>query len=403
VGAACGVCLRFFCHGVFLAMLMHHLSRVAYTLLVLLLLQSPLHAAAPLPEPPTIAARSFVLMDFNSGQMLADSNADQRIEPASITKLMTAYIVFTELAKGQLKLTDEIPVSEKAWRTDGSRMFINVGSKVKLEDLIRGMIIQSGNDATLALAEAVAGSEETFADLMNQYASKLGMSNSHFTNSYGWPDPNHYSTARDIGILGRAIIRDFPQYYTYYSEKEFVYNNIRQYNRNKLLGNEPGVDGIKTGYTETAGYCLVSSAERNGMRLISVVIGTESDKARTAAARSLLNYGYRFFETHKLYDAGKPVDRIRVWKGGEPEVQIGVQHTLYVTTPRGHRDNLSIQAQVQNMVMAPVALGQKLGQVRVSLGGQLLKEEPLVTMQGVARGSWWRRMLDDVRLRLKSD
>jgi D-alanyl-D-alanine carboxypeptidase (penicillin-binding protein 5/6) len=358
------------------------------------------HAAATLPQPPPIKAKSFVLIDFHSGQLLADSNSDQRIEPASITKLMTAYIVFSELQAGKLKLADMITVSEKAWKTDGSRMFVNVGSQVQLEDLIRGMIIQSGNDATLAVAEAVAGSEETFADLMNQYAAKLGMRNSHFTNSYGWPDPEHYSTARDIATLGRALIRDFPEYYKYYSEKEFIYNNIRQYNRNKLLGTEPGVDGMKTGYTESAGYCLVSSAERNGMRLISVIIGTDSDKARTAAARSLLNYGYRFFETHKLYDAARPVEEVRVWKGDEAAIPIGVLQPLYVTTPRGHRDNLAIQAEVQNMVMAPLESGHKLGLIRVTLAGQVIREEPLVALEAVERGNWLRRIIDDVRLKL---
>jgi D-alanyl-D-alanine carboxypeptidase (penicillin-binding protein 5/6) len=367
----------------------------------LLLTALPAGAAnMPLPEPPRFTGKSFVLMDYHSGQLLAGREADQRIQPASITKLMTAYILFSELKNGNLKLNDVVTISEKAWRTGGSRMFVNVGSPVKIEDLLRGMIVQSGNDATIALAEAMAGSEETFVELMNQHAQKLGLRNSHFTNSHGLDEEGHYSTAYDIGLLSRALIRDFPEYYKYYSEREFTYNSITQHNRNGLLGKD-GVDGVKTGHTETAGYCLVASAPRGDMRLIAVVTGTESMKAREQAAAALLTYGFRFFETHKLYDTGQAIDQVRVWKGEPQILPIGVGHPLYVTTPRGHRKNLSMQAQVQNEVMAPVSQGQALGSITLQLSGETLLQEPLVALQAAPLGSWWRRLIDSLRLKLQ--
>ncbi len=359
------------------------------------------HAAAmPLPEPPSFKGKSFVLMDSHSGQLLAGREADLRIQPASITKLMTAYIVFSELKSGNLKLTDATTISEKAWRTEGSRMFVNISSQVKIEDLIRGMIVQSGNDATVALAEAVAGSEDTFAELMNQYAQKLGMRNSRFTNSHGLDEEGHYSTAYDIALLSRAVIRDFPEYYQYYSEREYTYNSIKQHNRNGLLGKD-GVDGIKTGHTDEAGYCLVASAPRGAMRLISVVTGTDSMKARELAAGALLTYGFRFFETHKLYDPSQPVNHVRVWKGEPQQLPVGVARPLYVTTPRGHRKNLTVNAQIQNQVMAPVVAGQPLGSITVQLSGETIRQEPLVALQAAPLGSWWRRISDSLRLRLK--
>lgn len=371
----------------------------------LALLAAPLAIAAPaattivqLPQPPDFEARGYMLMDANSGQVLAERNSDLRIEPASITKLMTAYIVFAELKAGHLHLNDDITISEKAWRTGGSRMFVQVGTKVRTEDLIRGMIIQSGNDATVALAESIAGTEETFAELMTQYAQRLGMKNSHFRNATGLPDPDHYSTAADIATLGRALVRDFPEDYKYYSEREYTYNNITQQNRNMLLGREPGVDGMKTGFTDAARYCMVASALRNDMRLIAVVVGTPSPKARAADAAALLNYGFRFYETHRLYDVEHPVDKIRLWKGQAQELAIGVRQPLYVTTPRGHRQNLSIKAKVQNMVMAPLAAGQQLGSITVTLAGTVIREEPLVALQAAPLGSWWRRLVDEIRL-----
>ncbi|MGH8454714.1 MAG: D-alanyl-D-alanine carboxypeptidase family protein, partial [Nevskiales bacterium] len=317
-----------------------------------------------------------------------------------ITKLMTAYIVFSELKGGNLKLGDSTTISEKAWRTEGSRMFVNINSQVRIEDLIRGMIVQSGNDATVALAEAVAGSEETFAELMNQYARKLGMRNSRFTNSHGLDEAGHYSTAYDIALLSRALIHDFPEYYQYYSEREFSYNNITQHNRNGLLGKD-GVDGIKTGHTETAGYCLVASAPRGAMRLISVVTGTESMKARELAAGALLTYGFRFFETHKLYDPSQPIDQARVWKGEPRQLPIGVGRPLYVTTPRGHRNNLAVKAQMPNQVMAPIAAGDVLGSITVQLSGETIRQEPIVALQAAPLGGWWRRFSDSLRLKLQ--
>lgn len=357
-------------------------------------------AMMPLPAPPDFKSNSFVLMDFHSGQLLAGKAQDLRIQPASITKLMTAYIVFSELKSGNLKLDDTPTISEKAWRMGGSKTFVGVGTQVKIEDLLRGMIIQSGNDATVALAEAVAGSEETFAELMNQYAAKLGLRNSRYTNSHGLDEDNHYSTAHDIALLGRALIRDFPEYYPLYSEREFTYNDIRQYNRNGLLGRD-GVDGIKTGHTDAAGYCLVASAVRGDMRLIAVVTGTDSMKAREKASAALLTYGFRFFESHKLYEANQSIDQVRVWKGEPSELAIGVPRPLYVTIPRGQHKNLRIQAEVQNPVMAPVTAGQPLGKVTVRLSDEVLLETPLVALAPAPVGGWWRQLSDFVLLKLK--
>ena len=260
-------------------------------------------AATPVPKAPAVGAKGYLLEDFHSGQSIAEKNADQPMEPASITKLMTAYVVFTEIRNGSLGLSDKVRISEKAWRTEGSRMFVEVNTQVSVAELLKGMIIQSGNDATVALAEQIAGTEDSFAALMNHHAKELGMTKSNFVNSTGLPHKDHYTTARDIARISRAMIEEFPEYYQWYSEREFTYNEITQYNRNKLLWRDESVDGLKTGHTESAGYCLVTSAERDGMRLISVVLGTKSEEARADATQSLLNYGFRFFETHKLYDA----------------------------------------------------------------------------------------------------
>lgn len=354
--------------------------------------------AAPTPKPPSVDGNSHILMDFHSGQLLTASDPDLRIEPASITKLMTAYIVFNELASGNFTLTDAVPISEKAWRMGGSKMFVEVGKRVPLEDLLRGMIIQSGNDATIALAEYVAGSEESFASYMNQFAQKLGMTGSHFTNASGWPGPEHYSTARDIAILARALIRDFPQYYHYYSELEYSYNGIKQHNRNALLRRDESVDGLKTGYTESAGYCLVTSAEREGMRLISVVTGTKSVGARTRYSQALLNYGFRFFETHQLMDDNSVLDNIQVWKGASDQLAVGPRQAIYVTAPRGRKNDLNIQADLHGQVFAPVEAGANLGQLTISLEGEVLQQSPIYALDSVALGSWWQRLVDEARL-----
>ena len=288
-------------------------------------------SARPIPAAPQLGAKSYLLADFNSGQILVESNADMRVEPASITKLMTAYVVFAELSQGNLTLDELVPVSEKAWRTGGSRMFIDPQMQVSVEDLLRGMVIQSGNDASVALAEHVAGSEEAFASLMNHFAEQLGMTGTHYVNATGLPDPDHYTTARDVAVLSLATIRDFPDYYAWYSEKEFTFNNIRQHNRNTLLWRDPAIDGLKTGHTEAAGYCLAASAKRDGTRLVSAVMGAASEATRASQSQTLLNYGFRFFETVQLYQGGQELARARVWKGLSEEVALGIADELFVS------------------------------------------------------------------------
>jgi D-alanyl-D-alanine carboxypeptidase (penicillin-binding protein 5/6) len=358
-------------------------------------------ASLPIPKAPTVAAKSYLLIDFDSGQILAEKDVDAQVEPASITKMMTAYVVFKELAAGSLQLSDMVTVSEKAWRTPGSRMFIQEGKQVSVEDLIQGMIVQSGNDATVALAEQVAGSEETFAAYMNRYGEELGLTGSHFTNSTGLPDKEHYTTARDIARIAKALIGDFSDYYKWYSQREFTFNEITQYNRNKLLWRDESVDGIKTGHTDSAGYCLVTSAKRGGMRLISVVLGTKSESARASSSQALLNYGFRFFETHKLYDARSKLTEARVWKGAVNEVPLGLDDTLYVTVPRGRYQALAASIEVQKTILAPVAEGQSYGSVQVRLDGDLLADPPLVALQSIPEGSFWQRIIDEAMLYLE--
>lgn len=348
----------------------------------------------PIPAAPSLSARAYILEDFATGQILAESQADSRIEPASITKLMTSYVVFSELKRGNLHLDDEVLISEAAWRTGGSRTFIEVNKRVSVETLIKGMIIQSGNDASVALAERIAGTEEVFAALMNQQAQKLGMTGSHFVNSTGLPHENHYMTARDIAILARAIIRDFPEYYNWYSEQKFTYNNITQYNRDTLLRRDPSVDGLKTGYTEAAGYCLVSSAKREGMRLISVVMGTGSSKIRANEALALLNYGFRFYDTRSIYTAKEPVTSVRVWQGVDKKLSLGLADDLSVTLPRGQWKELSSTIQVQDSIMAPIVEGTKLGAVIVKLSEKTMLEKPLIALTAVPEGSWWQQLTD---------
>jgi D-alanyl-D-alanine carboxypeptidase (penicillin-binding protein 5/6) len=355
-------------------------------------------AELPIPKAPSTGAKSFVVQDFNSGRIIAEENADAPVEPASITKMMTAHIVFNELASGNLALSDMVTISEKAWRTPGSRMFVEVGKQVSVEDLLLGLIIQSGNDATVALAEHIAGSEETFAALMNRHAEEIGLTGSHFMNSTGLPDEKHYMTARDIARLAALTIEQYPEYYKWYSQKEFTFNNITQYNRNKLLWRDESVDGLKTGHTESAGYCLVTSAERDGMRLISVVLGTGSEEARADASQALLNYGFRFFETHKLYDSGSKLTSARVWKGASESVDLGLDKTLYVTIPRGEYKNLDAAMQLQDHIIAPVTQDQPLGRVVVRLAEEAVVEKDLVALSPVAEGSFLQRLVDDALL-----
>ena len=355
-------------------------------------------AALAVPPPPQVPVRGYVLMDYQSGNLLANSKGDERMEPASITKLMTGYVIYRALQSGKIHLNDQVTISEKAWRTGGSKMFVKLGSQVSVEDLLLGMVVQSGNDATVALAEHVAGSEETFVKLMNQEAERLGMTNSHFTNAAGLPDPNHYMSAHDIATLARAVIRDFPEHYPRYSVRSFKYNNIEQQNRNRLLLTDPSVDGVKTGHTESAGYCLVSSAKRNDTRLIGVVLGAQKEKERFQASQALLNYGFSFFESRKLYDANTPIITARIWKGQENELPLGVTQPLYVTVPKGQAPQVSTTTTVQPTIIAPAQKDQPFGEITVRLGDQEVSKTPLVALQEVPESGWFGRMIDAVLL-----
>jgi D-alanyl-D-alanine carboxypeptidase (penicillin-binding protein 5/6) len=359
-------------------------------------------SARPVPSAPQLGAKSYLLMDFNSNRILVEQNADMRVEPASITKLMTAYVVFNELVEGNITLEETVAVSERAWRTGGSRMFIDPTMQVSVEDLVRGMVIQSGNDASVALAEHVAGSEEAFASLMNHFAEILGMSSTNFMNSTGLPDPEHYTTARDIALLSAATIRDFPDYYAWYSEKEFTFNNIRQHNRNTLLWRDPAIDGLKTGHTEAAGYCLATSAKRDGMRLISAVMGSSSESSRASESQTLLNYGLRFFETVQLYEAGKELARARVWKGLTEEVTLGLSEPLFVTIPRGRYEDLEAQVEMQPQLTAPLATGVIVGKINVQLGEELIAERDLVTLSAVEAAGFFGSAWDSMKLWMDS-
>lgn len=371
--------------------------------LVLLALVRPALALDPalIPAAPEVGAKAYILVDHFSGRVLAENNADQRLEPASLTKIMTAYVVFRELAKGSIKLDTMVTVSEKAWRTEGSRMFAQVGAQISVENLLKGMIVQSGNDASVALAEQVAGDEAVFAQVMNQNAERLGMKNTHFKNSMGLPDPDHYTTARDLYLLTRALIEEFPEYYKWHSIKEFLFNNIKQTNRNRLLWQDPTVDGVKTGHTDGAGYCLVTSALREGMRLISVVLGTKSDNERANANKALLNYGFRFYETRPLYKANEKLAEARVWKGDTPMAELGLLKDFHVTFPRGQYNNLKASMEVNNSTVAPVQQNDKLGAIKVVLGDKPVGEADLVSLKPVPEGGLFRRALDSLQLMFK--
>lgn len=356
-------------------------------------------AAEPIiPAPPQLAAKSYVLMDATSGQVLVEHNGDERLPPASLTKLMTAYIATLEINRGQIREEDMVHVSEKAWRTGGSRMFIQVGTQVSVSDLLHGIIIQSGNDASVALAEHIAGSEDAFADLMNQQAQRLGLTNTQFRNATGLPHPEHYSSAHDMAKLARAIIHDDPQHYAIYKQKEFLWNNIRQPNRNLLLWRDPTVDGLKTGHTDEAGYCLVASAERNGQRLITAVFGTSGEEARSAEAQKLLTYGFRFFETRTFYEKDQALSRARVWKGAQSEVEAGLRENLTLTVPRGRSQQLQATIQLDRRLMAPIEQGAVIGKVEVRDGEQLIHSADLIALQGVEQGGFFTRLWDSIRL-----
>jgi serine-type D-Ala-D-Ala carboxypeptidase (penicillin-binding protein 5/6) len=355
-----------------------------------------LSAQSPTPQPPKINAVSYILLDFNTGTILAEQDIDVRVEPASLTKLMTAYVIFDALEDGFIQMDELVRISEKAWRTEGSRMFIEVDSDVPLESLLRGMIIQSGNDASVALAEHLAGTEEAFASLMNYQAGILGMENSFFENATGLPGSNHYVTARDIATLAAALIRDFPDFYSIYSERSYTYNGIQQGNRNTLLARGDGVDGLKTGYTDAAGYCLVTSAIRDSTRLITAVFGTNSTNARAEGSQALLNYGFRFFETRRLVSVGQELESARVW-GGEPQsVSVGLPEDLYLTLPKGSFDQLSILLNVNESIRPPIAAGDEIGKIEILLNGSKIYENTLISLNSSDNSGYWRLFMDTV-------
>ncbi len=369
---------------------------------------APAASPAPAPPPPNPPAKSFVLMDHATGQILVENNADLRVDPASITKIMTSYVVSAELAHGKIGMEDPVTISENAWRsggagTDGSTSFLALNSQVPLKQLLYGMIIQSGNDAAIALAEHTAGSEPLFADLMNQYAQQLGMSGTHYVDASGLPNENHYTTARDVATLSRALIRDYPAEYEIYKIKDFEWNGIKQHNRNTLLWRDATVDGIKTGHTNSAGYCLATSALRNDQRLIAVVMGADSEKARADANQELLNYGFRFFESHRLYEAAKPLATPELWKGDAATVALGVAADVAVVLPRGRYGDLKASMDLPAQVIAPLAKGQQVGTLKIEFDGKTLVERPIIALADAPEGGFFKRLSDGVLLWFKSD
>jgi D-alanyl-D-alanine carboxypeptidase (penicillin-binding protein 5/6) len=367
-----------------------------FAALLLLLPALAFADAPPVPPPPAIAAKAWALMDQASGQIITGHGADQPVEPASLTKLMTAYAVFQALHSGKLKLDTQVPISEHAWRAEGSRTFLDLGTKVPVEILLQGMIVQSGNDASIALAEAVAGTEQTFALLMNQYAERLGMTGSHFENATGLPGANHHVTVTDMAKLARAVIREFPDYYRWYSQREFTWNGITQANRNGLLARDASVDGVKTGMTDTAGYCLISSARREGMRLIAVVVGTDSMKSREDESLALLNYGFSFFESRKLQAAGREMASLRVYKASGGRAAVGVAEDLYVTLPRGEGERVELKLELAPKVFAPLSTTDRVGVVRAMLDGKPVGEAALHPVADVPLGGFFRRLWDTI-------
>lgn len=374
------------------------MTRIYFTVFCLLL---SFAALADAPQPPTVAARAWVLLDATSGQPIAGHNSEQRIEPASLTKLMTAYLVFTALSDKSLSLKQSVRVSERAWRAAGSRMFVVPGSLVTVEELLHGMIVQSGNDACLALAEAIAGSEEAFVERMNQVAQRLGMKDTHFVNSTGLPASAHYSTAADLALLTDSLIRDFPDQYKLYAEREYRYNNITQQNRNRLLWLDPNVDGVKTGHTESAGYCLIASARRGERRLVSVVIGAPSDRVRAQESQRLLNFGFQSYDGVRLYQRGQEISRLRVWKGSARDLGAGVSSDLYVTVPRGTAEKLQADLISLQPLVAPLAAGQRVATLRVSYEGRPLAEYPVVALENIGIAGFFRRIWDGAAMWFK--
>lgn len=352
------------------------------------------------PSAPNLSATGFIMMDATSGRILTEKNSDQRMPPASLTKLMTMYIVSAALKSGQIKLDDKVLISKKAWQSEGSRMFVKVGSEVPIRDLIQGVVVASGNDAAVALAEHIAGTEEGFAELMNQQAKILGMNNSHFVDSTGLPNEQHYSTAHDLAILTQAYIKNFPEEYSLYSEKWYTYNNIRQPNRNRLLWRYQYADGLKTGHTKEAGYCLVGSAKKDGMRLITVVLGEPNDSSRTEDSMRLMTFGFRFYETHKLYNGATPLAQARVWQGQKGEVPLGLTEDLYVTVPTGQYKKLQASMELNNSIKAPIIKGKPYGNLVIKINDQVVATKPLIALDGDDKGGFFRSMSDSVKFNI---
>jgi D-alanyl-D-alanine carboxypeptidase (penicillin-binding protein 5/6) len=355
--------------------------------------------ANDIPPPPSMAVKSYVLLDVNSKNFIAEQGADMRVEPASLTKVMTAYLVFKALENGHLKADQVLPVSTAAWKAEGSRMFIEPNRPVTVEELIHGVIVQSGNDASIALAEGVAGSEEVFAQLMTKEAKRLGMNNTNFMNSTGLPDPDHYTTAHDLALLAAALIQDFPEHYKrLYSVKEYTYNNITQPNRNRLLWLDPHVDGIKTGHTKAAGYCLMTSAKRDDTRLISVVLGAVSESARATESQKLLNYGFQFYESHLVYKAGQAINQLKVWKGKDNTLAATVAEDLFITLPKGEYSRVKATLTSQQPLIAPIEAGQEVGTIEFTLDGKVIDTQTLVASKSVAIAGFFGRLWDTIRL-----
>lgn len=354
-----------------------------------------------IPAPPAVNAGAYMLQDFASGRILVSHNSEQKMSPASLTKMMTVYAAAKELALGNTTLETPVLISEKAWKMGGSRMFIEVGKQVSVNDLLYGVIVQSGNDASVALAEHISGSEENFAELMNHYADRLGMYNSHFVNATGWPHEQHYTSAKDMAILAQALIRDTPEIYRLHSVKEFTFNNITQKNRNKLLWRDANVDGIKTGHTEDAGFCLVASAEKQGMRLISVIMGAQSDNGRIKASQALFSYGFRFYETSKMYDAGEAITSVKVWKGQQDNMSLGATADLYITFPRGKKEQLKMEFDLADRYIAPINQGTVQGNLRIALADDEITQVELIALQAIKKGGLMVRLKDNFKLFFK--
>ena len=367
-------------------------------LLFITLSQTALAAPRLIPAPPQLATEGHILLDAATGTVIVEENAEMRLPPASLTKIMTSYIIASEIQQGRISLDDLVPISVKAWKMEGSRMFIREGTEVKVADLIRGIVIQSGNDASVAMAEFIAGDEQAFADIMNQVAQKLGMTRTQFKNATGLPDEGHYTTAKDLSLLARALIRDFPEHYKVYKEKYFSYNDIRQANRNSLLWRDDAVDGMKTGHTQAAGFCLVASAEKKELRLISVVMGATSERSRSTESQKLINYGFRYFESVKLYDGLESLKRVKVWGGLHESLDVGIEAPARLTIPKGAREALSAEVTLDPEINAPVSQGQTLGLLRISLEGETVLERPVVALNGVDEAGLVSSLIDEISL-----